>query len=446
MVPENSDVLRYATQGSLNKLKVAIQSGGATLWDTAPDGWSLLHVTTTAAYNRQLSVVKYLLELGADTEVADIGARFLLELLDDCNNAPPGTDWAKWKLKYKKRSPLFRNIIEYFRATAYEQPSTFKVIHNLIDCNDKSLCWTPLHWACSTGKRSKIKILMSHGANPFILSNLDFNILHAAAESKVLGGLEDALDVWRHYPDKLNINQRNHWGEAPLHVAAWGSVQNVRMLVEAGADRNARQQDGQVPLHCTGMTAKGQVRRQIIELLCTGTESSQINTQDVNGRPPLFDFLDDASCIQMLLNFGASLDLLDATGKSAFHHACILDNRETLEMLLRLSRPGSVLVTVKDHDGNTALILALKHRSRSCALVLLGLDDVGDTVGQDGWNAVHHAAKLGDSEVLEAVLGHRSHVKGMRTIDGKTAEVVAMEAGTWCGEIKTLLRRNNKKN
>lgn len=95
---------------------------------------------------------------------------------------------------------------------------------------------------------------MSHGANPFILSNLDSNILHAAAESKALGGLEEALDVWRHCPNELNISQRNHWGEAPLHVAAWGSVQNVRMVVEAGADRSTQQEDGQVPLHCTGMT------------------------------------------------------------------------------------------------------------------------------------------------------------------------------------------------
>ena len=367
----------------------------------------------------------------------------LLELLDDCNNAPAGTDWAKWKSKYKKRSPLFRDIIEYFRASAYEQPRTFKTIHKLIDYKDKSLCWTPLHWACSTGKRDKIQTLMYHGANPFILSNLDANILHAAAESKVLGGLEDALDVWRRYPDQLNINQRNQWGEAPLHVAAWGSVPNVKILVEAGADRNARQEDGQVPLHCTGMTVKGKARRQIIDLLCTGDDSGQINAQDTDGRPPLFDFLDDASCVQMLLNYGASLDLLDETGRSAFHHTCIQDNKETLEILLRLSRPGSVLVTVKDHEGNSALVLALKNRSRSCALVLLELDDVGDMVGQDGWAAVHHAAKLGDGEVLEAVLHHPRFVRGMKTIDGKTAEEVAMEAGTWCGDIKALLRRHN---
>ena len=89
IVPESSDVMRYTKQGDLDNLKAAIQSGRATLWDTAPDGWSLLHVSPdpppqdsahilqTAAYNRQLPTVRYLLDIGADTEVADIGARLV---------------------------------------------------------------------------------------------------------------------------------------------------------------------------------------------------------------------------------------------------------------------------------------------------------------------------------------------------------------------------------
>lgn len=46
MVPENADVMRYSKQGSLDSLKTAFQSGEATLWDTEPDGWSLLHVSS----------------------------------------------------------------------------------------------------------------------------------------------------------------------------------------------------------------------------------------------------------------------------------------------------------------------------------------------------------------------------------------------------------------
>lgn len=349
------------------------------------------------------------------------------------------------KMKYKKRSPLFGNVIEYFRASSYEQPKNSKIIHHLIDKKDRSLCWTPLHWACSTGKRDKIRILIFYGADPSILSNLKANILHAAAESKALGGLEDALNVWRRDPSKLNINELNYWAETPLHVAAWGSAHNVELLVEAGADRNAQQEDGQVPLHCAGMTARGKVRKRIIDLLCAGNEPLHINTQDNDGRPPLFDFLDEASCVKMLVGYGASIELLDEAGQSAFHHACKADYEETLELLLQLSGSDSVLPTVKDHDGNTALNLALSHGSRNCALALLGLKDVGDMVGQNGWAAVHHAAKLGDYDILQAVLEHRNYVPGLKTVDGKTVEVVAMEAGTWHGEIRDLIRRHNAK-
>lgn len=44
MVPVGSNAMRYVKHGNLSKLKAAIQSGEATPWDTASDGWSLLHV------------------------------------------------------------------------------------------------------------------------------------------------------------------------------------------------------------------------------------------------------------------------------------------------------------------------------------------------------------------------------------------------------------------
>ena len=284
---------------------------------------------------------------------------------------------------------------------------------------------------------------MEHGADPFILSSLDANIIHAAAESKTLKGLVGALDIWKRHPQRLNINQANRWAETPLHVAAWGSVECVRLLLEAGADRDVRQEDQQVPLHCAGLSTQGSTRLEIVALLCGGESGAHINAQDVDGRPPLFDFLDDPECMEILIKAGARLDLLDSTGKSAFHHACIQDENESLRLLLRLSPPNSVMVTIKDHDGNSALIQALVHGSVNSAMSLLELDNVGDIVGQDGWAAVHHAAKLGDSDVLRAVLIHPSFVTSMETIDGKTAEVIAMEAGNWSGKVKELLRRYN---
>ena len=45
MVSEGSDAMRYVKHGNLEKLKSCMSTGEATLWDTAPDGWSLLHVS-----------------------------------------------------------------------------------------------------------------------------------------------------------------------------------------------------------------------------------------------------------------------------------------------------------------------------------------------------------------------------------------------------------------
>lgn len=44
MVSEGSDAIRYIKHGNLERLKVSMQTGEATLWDTSLDGWSLLHV------------------------------------------------------------------------------------------------------------------------------------------------------------------------------------------------------------------------------------------------------------------------------------------------------------------------------------------------------------------------------------------------------------------
>ncbi|KAF2475797.1 ankyrin [Lindgomyces ingoldianus] len=497
MVPEGSEAMRYVKHGNLGKLKACIESGQATIWDTAPDGWSLLH---TAAYNRQLPIVKYLIELGVDTESGDVGSRkpadlailksigqdatqvehdivevfsqkdgflsdfdftpihiavlelysasdserpsleSLIQLVDDANNAPVNTSWSEWKLRYKKRSPLFSAIIEYFRASAFGQPEGTKIIHNLVDQRDKKYSWTPLHWASAAGHVEKMRVLVQFGADPTLLSNLDANILHAAAESKIGRGLAGALDIWRRCPDQLNINQTNRWAETPLHVASWCSAACVSLLLEAGADTDAQQEDGQVPLHCAGLSGRSLDRRDIVSLLCNSKSKKHINIQDADGRPPIFDFLDDQECIEILLQNGARLDLTDESGKNIIHHACIQDEKESLKLLL-CEAGDTNIATANDLSGNSPLIEAFCNSSIECALIMLELDDVGDIISKDGWAAVHYAAKIGDERLLEAVLTHSSFMKGMKTMDGKRVDMVAMESGTWTGKVKELIRK-----
>lgn len=95
----------------------------------------------------------------------------LIDFLEEANNAPAGTDWTKWKTRYRKNSSLFGEIIELFRASASGKPRAPKLIHSLLDQKDRKYCWTPLHWASSPRREDKTKVLMDNGADPFILSN-----------------------------------------------------------------------------------------------------------------------------------------------------------------------------------------------------------------------------------------------------------------------------------
>ncbi|GES65135.1 ankyrin repeat protein [Aspergillus terreus] len=502
MAPVGSNAMRYVKHGNLPKLKAAIQSGEATPWDTASDGWSLLH---TAAYARQLETVQYLAELGGDTGASDLGTRKpvdlaflksigpdaiqaekdivdvfskeddyiddyeftpihiavfglyehsdpeqptlqqLIDFVDNANNALPDTNWAAWKTKYRHRSPLYVSIIEQYRVSAAETGNKSRVIHNLIDQKDRKFHWTPLHWASVTGQAQKMKILVQNGADPFIQSNLSFNIIYAAVESNACECLRYALEISKHHPEQLNLNQANIWGETPLIIAAQGCrVGCVKLLLDAGADRNIRQENQQVALHYAGLSGRAERRRETVALLCNqnGTEL-EIDAQDEDGRPPIFDFLDDPECLKILVKHGARLDLCDTAGNSLFHHACIQGEVDSLKTLQQLSSNAKDIVRHKNLAGNTALIEALRHTNVGCAMVLLTLQEVGDMVGQDAWAAVHYAAKLGDAGLLQAVMEHPGFVRGLRTGDGKTARVVAMEAGNWRGETKQLLNTFN---
>ncbi|RYP44901.1 hypothetical protein DL769_011491 [Monosporascus sp. CRB-8-3] len=474
-----------------------------------------------AAYNRQVEIVKYLLELGVATHTGDIGTRIpadfavlksigkdatenekklvelfgekdnvlsdfeftpihtavldlyshddrerpsleeyvdnsspnpktvdsltdrrLIQLTDEANNAPATTNWAWWKLKYRGRSPLFGAILEYFRASAFELPKGTKIIHNLIDQKDKKYHWTPLHWAASSGRVKEMHILIDHGADPVLLSNLGANIIHAAVESKFDSGLVAALKIWKRCSDQMNINQVNIWGETAVHVASCLSASCVKLLLDAGADPSVQDENGQVALHFAGLSAQSTERLKVVSVLCNTKDTTHINIKDYNGRPPVFDFLDDANCVEILVRHGAKVDITDDSGQNAFHHACIQGEDASLQVMLKLSNcPGAAVV--RDNNGNTPLIEALSNSHVECAMTLLQLKDVGPQIGKDGWAPIHYAAKIGEPELLKIVCQHSSFKKSAKTLDGKRASRVAMEAGTWNGMIKDLIREHD---
>jgi hypothetical protein len=94
---------------------------------------------------------------------------------------------------------------------------------------------------------------------------------------EMLGVLERLAQHWWCRIDDLghdipltDINQLNALGEAPIHIAAWkGTVEDVRSLLEHGANANQRGDFEMTPLHYAYM---GRSRENIKCLLEGGAD------------------------------------------------------------------------------------------------------------------------------------------------------------------------------
>jgi len=105
--------------------------------------------------------------------------------------------------------------------------------------------WTPLHEACAHGHTAIVaRFIDVHSNLEGISKNKHETALHLAARS----GFEEIVKLL--LDAGANREVRNDHGETPLHVAAAdGNRAIMRLLLDARADVNARNFAGETPLH-----------------------------------------------------------------------------------------------------------------------------------------------------------------------------------------------------
>lgn len=108
--------------------------------------------------------------------------------------------------------------------------------------------------------------------------------------------------------------------ETPLHLAAFGGqIDEVRRLLEAGADVNARTQFQGTPLHWA--LAGDQVNPDILSVLVE--HGADVNAQNNMGNTPLHfaSFTGNVPAAQRLLDLGADPTLTDSMNQTPIHRA-----------------------------------------------------------------------------------------------------------------------------
>jgi ankyrin repeat protein len=168
---------------------------------------------------------------------------------------------------------------------------------------------------------------------------------------------------------KADLDARDQRGATPLmHAAAFGNVETLRILLDAGADVNARNRvDATALLWASGQPDKA---RLLIE------RGADVNIQSKQGRTPLMVAASrrgNAAIVALLLSKGAEVNARDRVRASALNLAALTGDVEMMRLLLAKGADTKVA----DGIGRYSLIAAgVSHSPGAVQLLLQNGADV----------------------------------------------------------------------
>ncbi len=125
------------------------------------------------------------------------------------------------------------NNLESLKAAIAKHPAAI----NQVD----STWGAPLHFAARYGKKEEVDLLITSGASLTTADSKGNGVLHNLVESQFMDNLAYIIKL------SGNINSKNTAGLTPLHLAVRGNApsQMFKMLLEAGADPNVKDGNGE---------------------------------------------------------------------------------------------------------------------------------------------------------------------------------------------------------
>lgn len=232
---------------------------------------------------------------------------------------------------------------------------------------------SPLIFGAGSGNAKVVELLIAAGASGSEQDKYGDTALMAAAAS----GNPDAVHLLLDHGAK--INARNQRRQAALLSAASGDAgfaiseegrrraeipedlvhrgAVVRMLLEAGADINARGWEGETALFSLEDDAVQELLRHHIDL----------EARDKRGNTALMETVSD-SIAKLLIGAGAEVNAEDKKGQTALIMAA---ERNYVAKLAALVRAPGIGLEHRDHDGATALMHAQKARHQDCIRTLI---------------------------------------------------------------------------
>ena len=298
----------------------------------------------------------------------DQGVDFRIEVKDE---APP-----------KPVDPKLATLIAAVRASDIPAIEKNLALVNAADPEGS----TPLHHAAAFATPATVKRLLAAGANANVKNRYGATPLHRAIgdEAKVRLLLDAGADK----------NARLNDGRSVLYQVA--SINNanpiLRLLLDKGADPNVALANGQTPLMAAANHGNVEAMRLLLAAKAnpnarTGAGATALLSAAASRNP---------RAVEILLAAGADPNAATKKNETALAAAATAGDLESLQNLLA----KGAKVNVADDRGYTPLLLAAASESRNAAAVKLLLDHGADRNARaDGESFQQLAAKRGATEV-----------------------------------------------
>ncbi|KAI6660523.1 Ankyrin repeat domain-containing protein 55-like [Oopsacas minuta] len=225
-------------------------------------------------------------------------------------------------------------------------------------------------------------------------------------------------------PDELLMREVLEDGLTPLHVAAkLGQLHQIHLLISTGADVNAVDRHGRIPLMLT-------FNEQLIHMDCVQTlvnDSSFLNQQVTDGATTLHMacYLGHYNLVEYLLAKGADARISDGEGRLPIHWATHPYNPKSIQYIV--NRHPHIL-NATDDANMTPLMWAAYHNQIACVSLLLSLGAEVEEKDVDGKTANHWAVHTDNAKCLRRLLKLESTF--FKDHKGKTVLHEAAEMGS----------------